>query len=58
MTPTHSDGLPGVMLTKTPSSCACCKVELSFVKIDRRAADRNLQLNEQMLLSEGRQPRR
>lgn len=57
MTPTQSDGSPGVMVTKTPSSCACCRVELSSVKSDRQAADRNVnvQLNEQVLLAERQQ---
>ena len=60
MTPTHSDGSPGVMLTKTPSSWACCRVELFAVKTrtgtERQAADRNVQLDEQMLLSKRQQP--
>ena len=38
ITPTHSDGSPGVMLTKTPSSCANRRLELHQVSFPSQAA--------------------
>jgi hypothetical protein len=39
MTPTHSEGSPGVMLTKTPSSCANRRLELRRVRLRSQAFD-------------------
>lgn len=39
-TPTHSEGSPGVMVTKTPSRWACRRLELCTVRHQRRSEQR------------------